>query len=284
MLAMTVGRELADGQGVFLFRENYGDIVCYSAMKSIGPAVCTLPAVEKLAGLDAADGTEYLATLRAYLSAFQDRAAAAKALSIAERDLPAFIPRSVCMTSGQILLVMLFDLEKSALSRDSQSALLTQLDIFVRKYQLYCGLSSVFRDLSQRRNYKHQAMGALRLGARSNPAGYLFRADELYTEVMLSEAVKRAGKQILTLSDVTALVKYDTENKTSYLNTLRQYLRCNGRIAAAAKSIFIDRGTMKYRLQKILDLMQIDFDQPETARLLRLGIAIYNAAKGDPET
>lgn len=207
-----------------------------------------------------------------------------EALSIAERDLPAFIPRSVCMTSGQILLVMLFDLEKSALSRDSQPALLTQLDIFVRKYQLYCGLFSVFRDLSQRRNYKHQAMGALWLGARSNPAGYLFRADELYTEVMLSEAVKRAGKQILTLSDVTTLVKYDAENKTTYLNTLRQYLRCNGRIAAAAKSIFIDRGTMKYRLQKIRDLLQIDFDQPETARLLRLGIAIYNAAKGDPET
>lgn len=206
------------------------------------------------------------------------------ALRMAERDLPAFIPRSICLTSGQILLVMLFDLEENALSGDSQSALLTQLDIFTRKHQLYCGLSSAFRDLSQRRNYKRQAMDTLRLGAQSNPAGYLFRADELYTEVVQAEAVKRAGKQILTLSDVTALVKYDAENKTSYLKTLYQYLRYNGRVAAASKSIFIDRGTMKYRLQKIQDLLQTDLDQPETARLLRLGIAIYNAAKSDPDT
>ncbi len=205
-------------------------------------------------------------------------------LRMAERDLPAFIPRSICLTSGQILLVMLFDLEENALSGDSQSVLLMQLDIFVRKHQLYCGLSSAFQDLSQRRNYKRQAMDALRLGAQSNPAGYLFQADELYTEVVLSEAVKRTGKQILTISDVTALVKYDAENKTSYLKTLCQYLRYNGRIAAASKSIFIDRGTMKYRLQKIQDLLQTDLDQPDTARLLRLGIAIYNASKSDPDT
>lgn len=200
-------------------------------------------------------------------------------LSTAESHLPAFIPRSVCLIRGQILLVMLFGLEEGSLVKGSGSGLLTQLEIFVRKYHLYCGLSSVFGDLSQRRNYRHQAIDALDLGSQANPAGYLFRADELYTEIMLSEAVKRAGKQILTVSDVTLLAEYDAKNQTSYLKTLEQYLRYNNRITAASKSAFIDRGTMKYRLQKIRELLQADFDQPETAKLLRLGIAVYNLGK-----
>jgi DNA-binding PucR family transcriptional regulator len=44
--------------------------------------VCLLPEVEKLAAADAAEGTEYLPTLRAYLGAFQDRAAAAEKLGM----------------------------------------------------------------------------------------------------------------------------------------------------------------------------------------------------------
>ncbi len=73
-------------------------------------------------------------------------------------------------------------------------------------------------------------------------------------------------------------MEYDAENKTNYLKTLELYLRCNNRITAASKAGFIDRGTMKYRLQKIRSLLQMDFDQAENAKLLRLGIAVYEAA------
>ena len=82
MLAMTVGRDQAGGRNVCAFRECYGDIVCYSAMESIGPSVCALPDVEKLAESDAKEGTEYLSTLRVYLDTFQNRTRAAEKLGI----------------------------------------------------------------------------------------------------------------------------------------------------------------------------------------------------------
>lgn len=82
MLAMTMGRGRPEGRDVCTFREYYGSIVCCSAAESIGETVCALPAIEKLAGLDAAEGTEYLPTLRAYLDTFQDRTAAANQLKI----------------------------------------------------------------------------------------------------------------------------------------------------------------------------------------------------------
>lgn len=207
-----------------------------------------------------------------------DPADSAGELSLAEADLPTFLPQSVCLISRGVLLAAIFGLKECTLTREGRSGLLTQLDIFARKYHLYCGLSSVFGELSQRKNYKHQALDALCLGARSNPVGYLFLADELYTQIVLSEAVKRAGEQILTISDVKLLAEYDAKNKTNYLKTLELYLRCNNRIAAASKAGFVDRGTMKYRLQKIRGLLQVDFDQPRTAKFLRLGIAVYNEA------
>jgi len=82
MLAMTMGRGRTEGRNVCTFRECYGSIVCCSAEESLGETVCALPAIERLAELDAAERTEYLPTLRVYLNTFQNRSVAADQLGI----------------------------------------------------------------------------------------------------------------------------------------------------------------------------------------------------------
>lgn len=83
------------------------------------------------------------------------------------------------------------------------------------------------------------------------------------------------GKKVLELSEVTLLADYDEKNNTDYLATLEAYLSFGNRLSAAASSMFIDRSTMKYRLQKISDLLCADFDDLDTAKRLSLGIAIH---------
>ncbi len=201
-------------------------------------------------------------------------------LALAESELLAAVPKSFCLISSQILLALFFGLADTP--EAARAPLPAQLEAFCRKRRLYGGLSAEFFDVSQRRHYKHQALDALRLGPGRTDAAFLFPADGLYTDIVLSEALNCCGRPCLELSDLALLAEYDVKNRTDYLSTLEQYLRCNNRLAAAAKALFLDRGTLKYRLQKIRSLVNADFDEPETARLLRLGLAVYRAARAEP--
>ncbi len=80
LLALRTGPEASGG--VASFRERYGAVVCRAARERLGPAACALPGVQRLAELDAREGTEYLRTLRVYLEVFQNSTDAAARLGV----------------------------------------------------------------------------------------------------------------------------------------------------------------------------------------------------------
>ena len=100
-------------------------------------------------------------------------------------------------------------------------------------------------------------------------------ARDSYQELMLAGALAQVGPTVLELSEVRALAEYDERNHTEYLDTLEKYLAFGNRLSGAAASMFIDRSTMKYRLQKIGDLLGADTDDPAAARRLQLAIAVH---------
>jgi DNA-binding PucR family transcriptional regulator len=100
----------------------------------------------------------------------------------------------------------------------------------------------------------------------------------MYTQIILSGALDRLGKQILELSDVTRLFEYDRQNQTNYLRTLERYLLHGNKLSRAASSMFVDRSTMKYRLRKIKGMIQQDFEDPDAAKRLLAGIAVFKAS------
>ncbi|HWQ77838.1 MAG TPA: helix-turn-helix domain-containing protein [Anaerovoracaceae bacterium] len=199
---------------------------------------------------------------------------ASEELEAAERALQMFLPHSFHLISNGNIMAFLYGLGSDMLPRPNDG-LITQLERFSSKYHLYCGISSRFDDLSQRRGYKLQALQALKLGRDRNPSGYVFTADSMYAAVLISGAIVRIGKQILELSDIRKLAEYDEKIHTDYLHTLEQYLKYGNRLSPAADSMFIDRSTMKYRLQKVKSIIEKDIDQPSVAKQLRLGVSVF---------
>ena len=57
-----------------------------------------------------------------------------------------------------------------------------------------------------------------------------------------------------------SLVQYDKEKGTEYYKTLNTYFECKYNAAEAAKRLFINRSTFHYRLERIQELVNIDFD------------------------
>ncbi|MEH7222190.1 helix-turn-helix domain-containing protein [Bacillus sp. JJ1566] len=61
-------------------------------------------------------------------------------------------------------------------------------------------------------------------------------------------------------ADIQILQKKDLESQTNLLETLEIYLLNNGRLKPTADQLFIHINTLKYRLNQITDLTEIDFD------------------------
>jgi DNA-binding PucR family transcriptional regulator len=200
-------------------------------------------------------------------------------LTEAEQTLGEYVPQSFHLIRGGSIMVFVYGLEDNG-SRSGKNSHVTGLEQLSREYSLFCGLSSIFTDLSQRRGFKLQARKALNLGKQQNRPGCVFAADSMYTDILISGAIDRIGRQILELSDIKSLYEHDLKNRTDYLRTLEHYLKHENRLSQAADSMFIDRSTMKYRLKKIKNIMQNDFDEPLVAKRLKLGIYVFRFGVG----
>lgn len=155
---------------------------------------------------------------------------------------------------------------------DIQTVIQTQLLQFCHQFGLACIVSSSFSLLSDRQIYISQVKSLLPLCFRLQPDRFLFYADDYYCEYMLLQTISHTEPGSLTLTAITYLEKEDRENGTKYLDTLECYLNNQMNAAAAARELYIDRTTLKYRLKKINDTIHVNIDDPKTSLALRLGL------------
>lgn len=201
----------------------------------------------------------------------------AKKLEMAGASFARFVPKSLYLADGGRLLAFLYGLDSG---NNVEKECVAQLEHFSVVFSLHCGLSSTFTDLRDRRGFNQQAEQALALGLAARGLSRVHRADALYTDILLSGASQRVGGDVLELSEVCRLAAYDEENQADYVRTLACYLTHGNKISPAAAALFIDRSTLKYRLQKIRDLLGLNFDDPVIAKRLQMGIAMHNIKGG----
>ena len=81
-------------------------------------------------------------------------------------------------------------------------------------------------------------------------------------------------------SSVGPLAAYDRENHTNLLETLEVYLLENRNVSAAAQKLYIHRNTMNYRINKIKQVLNTDFDDAEKLLKLQIGIRVMRVMDG----
>ena len=64
-----------------------------------------------------------------------------------------------------------------------------------------------------------------------------------------------------TLGD---LEKYDSEQKSDFVNTLEKYLNYKCELKAAADALFLHPNTLRYRLKKIEEILDVNLDYMDT--------------------
>lgn len=119
------------------------------------------------------------------------------------------------------------------------------------------GVSSMFRGVNELATYHDQAKLALDLGAELKKG--LHNIKDYY--VRYFSRILQEGLTVHLIHPlIIMLKKYDSEASTQLYNTLKQFLLHERRHDKTALALGIHVNTLKYRLNKIYDLADIDFD------------------------
>ncbi len=160
------------------------------------------------------------------------------------------------------------------INEDYLSGMHRDLNRFLSDYHLHVGVSEYFADLDARTRYIEQAEKALSAGTLVSPEKALYTYKDYYEAILLMGAPSHLQADNLIPNALQILEAYDRENETEYLDSLQAYLYLRNDINEAAKSMHIHRNTMKYRLDKIEQILGIDCNDPATARHLDFGFVM----------
>lgn len=80
------------------------------------------------------------------------------------------------------------------------------------------------------------------------------------------------NQSILIHNFLEPVIQYDHEHHTNLIGTLRAYLNANYNASLAAKSMYLHRNTTINHIEKIKELLDIQFDNAEENHLIYLAL------------
>ena len=93
--------------------------------------------------------------------------------------------------------------------------------------------------------------------------------EDAWAAVTTARALGGIGTEEL-LGPVAVLREHDEVHRTAYLDTVAAWLDHPGDPRAAAAGLHIHPNTLRYRLQRLSDVVELDLHDPESRLALRL--------------
>ena len=185
------------------------------------------------------------------------------------------------------LIDRLFNAEKSVLYKNGISLLFdsekikvvtvemeNKLSDFLKSNEMKAGISQCFHDIAQFKKYFHQSVKAIEMGVSLKPEENCFRYDDYSIDHLLEIAASQADLIDFCNPLLFELKDFDHQYKTDYCRNLYIYLLCDGSLTEASKIFEIHRNTMKYRINKIEEILDISLDNIQTKYSLWMSFKI----------
>ena len=158
---------------------------------------------------------------------------------------------------------------------------LTLFEARLADHRCNAGVSELFHSFDRYlRNHFHRAFcaavvtgqrGGRRCGTYNEAALYHLTCDTV------NAAALTPFRDAFVDPCLMRLVDYDADHGTEYLTTLRCYWLYNRNSAAICRLLHIQRSTLFYRLTKIRELLEQDFNDYQSLVQLSIGISILEA-------
>jgi PucR family transcriptional regulator, proline-responsive transcriptional activator len=142
------------------------------------------------------------------------------------------------------------------------------------------GLSYAFMSLTEMNKFYNQSLKAIALGRHMDRENSLHYYEDYLFEHMLSICSEQGELHQFCHPSIFVLREYDRRNNTNYLKFLYQYLENINNPRGVISALNIHRNTLKYRIDKIKGIMNVDLKDSKQLLLLYLSFQILRYDEG----
>ena len=154
------------------------------------------------------------------------------------------------------------------------SQLIRVLSQFCIRSDLKAGISEQFNNLFHFKDYLNQAERAITFGERLNPTNLVHSyKDYQYTDWLTECNEKLACKKYFH-PIVEKLEYYDLQNRSDFYTTLLTYLEQGKSINKTCSIMHLHKNTVNYRIQRIKELFDFDYDDGQTTQHIYLSLKV----------
>lgn len=125
---------------------------------------------------------------------------------------------------------------------------------------LYLSFGRPYADVEQIKINYQEAQKALLLWKKMGRSNHIVYYSQLGLYRLLFKIDDKEEIREYYHYNLGVLLQHDSKNNSELLETLRQYLYCNGNLVKTSQALFIHRNTLLYRLNQIRDLLGRDID------------------------
>lgn len=197
--------------------------------------------------------------------------------TVFDKEITIKVIESICGFTHVLAFSMLRDRAVFLMSLDSDGTYFDRKSDLIKISQdenLRVGISNTFDSLDFVSKAYAQSVFAINF-----PSGNVLKFYSNYYFADLLKNLVDAGSGSVLWDEyihpcLTILMDYDEENNTDLYNTLKVYLENNSKIKETSAALFLHRNSVKYRLDKIVELCRINLENSETIFLLQLSFHI----------
>jgi sugar diacid utilization regulator len=190
--------------------------------------------------------------------------------------LARMLPGSTALVHKNHIVVILSHDSDEPISRDVED----QLVEFFTENHMMGGLSNAFSDLAEMNKFYNQSLKAIEVGRHMNRECNFYHYENYLFEHMLSTCSDQQELYQFCHPSIFLLREYDRRNNTSYLKFLHQYLENINNPRGIISALNIHRNTLKYRIDKIRRIMNVNLRDSKQLLLLYLSFQILRYKEG----
>lgn len=188
-----------------------------------------------------------------------------------------YVKNGIEAVSHKIKLITFEEFEVILLEDFSSNNDLTKIMDYITRSRLMSGLSDAFKSLIDIRPYYEQAKKAIIFGGQyGGEKEFIFKYSDYRFYDFLNECANLLDCKKYYHPVTADLELYDVEHKTEFFETLLTYLECGRSIQKTCKKMYLHKNTVNYRIQRIKELFNIDYDNGQEVLFIYLSLKLYS--------
>ena len=164
----------------------------------------------------------------------------------------------IAIYKGDVIVVV-----DTSMTREPIREILERNKSVLSDFSIHIGISDEGHSFYDILKYYNQCLSALHISAKLDPKQcYAFYNQYKFYIAMLDNDITSHPEDYYS-KEFLLLLKYDSENSTQYVETLKSYICHHYKPDGVAEDLFIHRNTASYRINRIKDIFDFDIKDSE---------------------